>query len=377
MPAPSSLVVSGSGLARRHSLVGGFLDHPSGLGSSISEALALGVDTVYACVRLIADIVAGSDVGEWKGNALLPSSRLTLNPGIPPMTRREWLWLVAATLALYNRAPYRRGPLDSEGVPYWLEPIYPARLTRSGSTLYLDGEAVEASRFGIIHRAMFPATSGDVSTVLRLARAQIGAAAAAVSYTSEWWEAGGAPMTVLKSDAPIENDKAVEMAERWAERRLEGPGLPAVLSDGLDVSAFGADLGSEAADAAGDRLAAAVARYFGVPPDKVNVRNQASSLTYSTTEMAGTDLIRYTALGYTEAIGDRVSTELPGHEIAGRRIRVDPSLFTRADQLSRYQAWAIALDPATGWMDVDEVREREGLPPRERVPVPAPIEVPA
>jgi hypothetical protein len=39
----------------------------------------------------------------------------------------------------------------------------------------------------------------------------------------------------------------------------------------------------------------------------------------------------------------------------------------RSDTLTRYQAHQIALDPATGWLDKNEVRGIEGLAPMEGI----------
>ena len=80
---------------------GGVLDTSqwaSGRGSS--EAVALSVDALYACVRLISDGVASASWGEWRGLTRLPDSRLARRP-MQRLTRRHWTWLVTSTMALY------------------------------------------------------------------------------------------------------------------------------------------------------------------------------------------------------------------------------------------------------------------------------------
>jgi hypothetical protein len=47
----------------------------------------------------------------------------------------------------------------------------------------------------------------------------------------------------------------------------------------------------------------------------------------------------------------------------------------RADAATRSEVYTRALDPLVGWLDVDEVRALEDLPPR-RTPPPAPMPVP-
>ena len=117
-------------------------------GGGAGERLVLGVDVVYACVRTIADAISGAQVNEWRGIDPLPPSRLTRRP-MQRLTMREWLWKVASTLALYNVCPLiSRGGEDSEGVPWSVVPVSPARLQWpvDGQPL-LDGTPI-IPRFG-------------------------------------------------------------------------------------------------------------------------------------------------------------------------------------------------------------------------------------
>ena len=50
-------------------------------------------------------------------------------------------------------------------------------------------------------------------------------------------------------------------------------------------------------------------------------------------------------------------------------MRIDPAALTRGEQLTRYQAWQVAID--SGWITRAEVRDAEGYPPQE-LPEPAP-----
>jgi len=202
-----------------------------------------------------------------------------------------------------------------------------------------------------------------MGTVLTLARETFAAAMSADAFRSDFWQQGGAPVTVLTTDQPITDDDADAIADRWVAKRTTSPGKPAVLGKGAHANAFGADLGTDGAISAGDKLRAAIARYFGVPAYMINAPTEAGPLTYANTESFGLDLTRYTLSAYTDTIGDGLSDILPGDYLLGRRVVLDLSHLSRAEQLSRYQAWAIALDPDTGWMTKAEVRQAEGLPP--------------
>src|SRR5690349_6423759 len=94
--------------AQRHTFTAsGLLGHDSGSPwiINVGELTALGLDVVQDCVQVIADAVAGSDIRQMNGPAVIdPPNAFVLAPD-PEMTRREFLWLFAANLALY-RAVY-------------------------------------------------------------------------------------------------------------------------------------------------------------------------------------------------------------------------------------------------------------------------------
>lgn len=364
--------------AARHDLSGGVLGHdPWTVGQDVGESLALGVDAVFACVTLLADAVASADWGEWRGTLQLPPSRIVRRP-MASLTRREWTWLVTATLALYSHCPIRlAGGLDSEGVPVSLVPLAPSRVSRQDGRWWVDGQVI-TDEVRVIRRVLFPTTDARTSAVLHLARETFAAAAAGQEYLADWWTAGGAPLVQITTDQELTDPQAISLGQRYVERRKLGPGTaPVVLGKGAKVESVGADAATDGAMVAQDHLAAGVARYFRVPPHLVNVPNLASSLTYGTTEAASTDLVRYTLDAYAAPIGDLVSDLLPGDYLQGRQVRLDLRHLTRAEFESRTRGYESGI--RAGWLSRQEVREYEGLPPMEGeapTDVAAPAEVP-
>lgn len=354
-------------------------------GGNASERLVLGVDVVYACVRTIADAVSGAQVNEWRGTDPLPPSRLTRRP-MSTLTMREWLWKVASTLALYNVCPLiSRGGEDSEGVPWSVVPVSPPRLQwPSDGPPLLDGNPISPDSIRIIRRAMFPSLTMEQTSLLRLAQDTFLAADAAASYTGDWWESGGAPLITLSTDQDMTREQMDAMRERWVELRALGSSVPAILARGVKAETFGADLGTSTADSALENMGASIARYFGVPPAMVNVRSAYGSMTYSTTEAQGITFARYTLEPYAGAIGDALSDYLPGDYQVGRRISLDLSHLTRAEQGARYAAYESAI--RAGWLTPEEARKSEGYallgsatiaagPPTAMGSEPEPVEV--
>ena len=360
--------------AARHDLSGGVLGHdPWTSTQDATESLALGVDAVFACVTLLADAVSGADWGEWRGTLQLPASRIVRRP-MAGLTRREWTWLVTATLALYSHCPVRlAGGLDSEGVPNSLVPLAPSRVSYTDGRWWIDG-APTSDDVRVIRRVLFPSVDSRTSAVLHLARETFAAAAASQEYLADWWTAGGAPLVQITTDQELTDPQAAGIAQRYVDRRKLGPGsAPVVLGKGAKVDPVGADAATDGAMTAQDHLAAGVARYFRVPPHLVNVPNLASSLTYVTTEAASTDLVRYTLDAYAAPIGDFMSDLLPGDYLVGRQVRLDLRHLTRAEFESRTRGYESAI--RAGWMTQAEVREVEGLPVQEDAAT-APVQIP-
>lgn len=354
-------------VAQRHGFdSAGQLGHDTGdYAVNVSERIALAVDTVAACVRLIADLVADGDVAEYRGRERLePPSRLVRRP-MATMTRRAWLWQSAATMALYNGVWLDRGVAgrDSEGVPLSLVPVAPPRVGYLGAGRpTLDGYEVDPDRLVWVPRMTFPTLTGDAAWAVKLTRQVIAAAWAADSYRADFWEHGGAPVTILTTDQAITGTQAEEIADRWVLQRATSPGKPAVIGRGGKAELFGADVATKGAAESAERLGTSVARYFGVPSWLVNVPSAAGSMTYSNAAAAGLDLVRYTLRpGYAGPIGDALTDELPGDPVVGRRVVVDLAHLTHGTMLERFQAYAIAT-AGSPWMDAGEVRDELHLP---------------
>lgn len=340
------------------------LGHDSGdYAVNVTEQVALAVDSVLACVRILADLTADASVGEYRGTERLPDSRLTRRP-MASVTRRTWLWMVTATMALYNGCYlWRRFGRDAEGIPVTLQPVAPSRVQwQDGTTVYVDGAVINADDLRWVPRMTFPTVGRDLAWIIRLAQDSIGAAWAAGAYSASFWEAGGAPRTQITTDQPISATEAAGISDLYAERRALYPGRPAVFGKGAKLEALGADVSTDGATEAAAALGSSVARYFGVPAWLVNVPSAAGSMVYANSSAAGLDLVRYTLQpGYAGPIGDALSDELPGDYLSGRRVVLDLAHLTRGTMLEQSQAYQIATG-GQRWLLPSEVRADLHLP---------------
>ena len=121
-------------LAERHGFdTGGILGHDTTYYVNVTEHTALSVDTVFACVRVLADLTADAVVGEFRGDEQLIESRIVKRP-MASITRRTWIWQMVSIMALYNGAYlWRRFGVDSDGVVLSLQPVAPSRVNWTGA----------------------------------------------------------------------------------------------------------------------------------------------------------------------------------------------------------------------------------------------------
>lgn len=349
-------------MAQRHTFNAGILGHDltgSQWAVNVGENSSLSIDAVYACVRIIADAVAGSEIGEWQDRRQLPASALVRRPD-PDVSLREWLWQFAATASLYNAVWLQAAMLGSEAIA--VRPIAPPRVTDFDGKMWVDLKVVERDTMRLVRRAVWPTVSMDLGGPLLLAREAFAASMSADAYSSDFWQQGGPPSWYLKTDQALDDTVATGIQDRLVERRTSSPGKPMVFGRGVDLKAFSTDLGTEGASVAQDKLRASAARYFGVPPSLINVASETGGLTYATTEQQGIDFVRYTVQPYCDMVSDALGSYLPGDNVTGRRVILDPSRLTRAEQESRFRAWATATGNRP-FMRPSEVREIEKLPP--------------
>lgn len=352
--------------------------------SGVTGLTALGLSSVWRCIDILSNGVSQLPWREVVGGAEVMPSRLVRRP-LGFGTRREWVSFVVATAAMYDVCYLLKvGGFDSEGVTIGLLPLDPGMCapTTYSSTISplvpseyynVGGNEVPGDRIVAIHRSPLPGVYDGMGGVLHLARIELAAHLAASGYASRYWQSGGAPATVLETDAQMPDAVATAYSDRWRERRAMGPDYAPVLSGGLKARQFGADPTSATAVEARREMVADVGRYFGVPTRILNAPT-GDTETYATSESGNMDLVRYTLSNYIGAIEDAVSDQLPG----GRRLEMETRKLTAGTQLAQAQAMQLATGNKA-WMSVDEARELWNLGPIESPdtlnpePAPAPV----
>ena len=168
-PTPALTQASETQVARRHGFDDGFLGHESTYSVNVTEQISLGIDTVMACVRVIADLTADAMVGEYRGDTRLDQESRIVRRPMASVTRRTWIWLLAATMALYNGSYLlRRFGRDAEGVAFTLEPIAPPRVAwLNANTVHVDGTQVNPLDLVWVPRMTFPTVTRELGWMIR------------------------------------------------------------------------------------------------------------------------------------------------------------------------------------------------------------------
>ena len=175
--------------------------------------------------------------------------------------------------------------------------------------------------------------------------------------SNKFFQNGARPGGVLVAPGAISAETAASLKRAWDERYSgENVGKVAVLGDGLrfeamTISAIDAQLIEQLQFTAQD-----VCRAFNVPAWKIGAgpsapytSNEAMSLSYYS------DAVQHLVESLELCLDDGL--DLP----ANMRVEFDETALLRMDTASRYIAHASAIN--AGWMTINEVRAKEGLPP--------------
>jgi phage portal protein BeeE len=198
--------------------------------------------------------------------------------------------------------------------------------------------------------------------ILQMARNSMMAAWSSDIYAARYWQAGGAPTTVLTTEQELIGTQAEELGNRWRDRRSKGPDFPAVLGKGAKAVPWGADISNAVATDARREIALEIANLFGVNGRYINITPSGQSQSYSNVQDEALNLERFTLASFIDPIQDVVSDLLP----EDRNMLIDTTRLTRAGQESRFRAWQIATGNKA-WMMPEEVRQEEGLGPSDEI----------
>lgn len=365
---------------------GMFVSQAGYSGKSVSIDSSLELVPVYSAVSLLAGSVGSLpllvyrrlDVGRERATNHRMWKILHDQPN-PHMAADELWELVMGHLCLWGNA-FLGKVRDSFGTVVELYPIQPSRVRvgadANGNRFYVISnyvtgvdERYEAA--DILHIRAF-GTDGLVGlSPIQQARQILSTTSAMEEFSGTFWANNAQPAGVLTHPQRLSQEAVTNLAAGWKanHRGFSRSGSIAILEEGMKFEPLGMPLEDAQFIEAAKFGDLRVAQLFRIPPYMLGA-SSGDSMTYSNTEMEGIDFVRWSLRRWLVRIeGSLIRDEslfLQGQRFYPEFL-VDGLL--RSSTQERYAAYSVALG-GQSFMSVEEVRDRENLPPLTPGPAP-------
>lgn len=335
-------------------------------GEIVNERTALQLAAVYACARLLSDSVAALPLDAYRKSGDL---RKEINP--PPslikqpsgtLTNFEWVQQTIMSLALRGNSFHLITKRDNFEYPIEMEPLHPDDVRveldyDTGKPTYAV-LGTKVPNYDILHirRLTLPGNIVGLSPIQAVQRG-IGLGLAAEKFGARWFGQSATPSSVLETEQNLDETAARHLQKQWIASH-GGKRHPAVLSGGVKWRPIEITPEESQFLATREFQRGEIAMIFGVPPHMIGDTSKSTSWG-SGIEAQGIGFVVYTLRPWLTCIEQALSRLLPRGQFAS--FNVDGLL--RGDQKARYDAYVSARN--AGWMNVNEIRALEDLPPVE------------
>ena len=341
-------------------------------GKAVNERTAMQTSAVYACVRILAESVAGLPLHVYERTAngsksTKPSHflyRLLHDEPNREMTSFVFRETLMSHLLLWGNA-YAQIIRDGRGFPIALYPLLPDRMAvdrnESGELVYTyqsDKGQVKLRRENILH---IPGLGFDGLigySPIAMAKNAVGLALATEDYGATFFANGANPGGVLEHPGVIKPEQADRLRESW-QSQFGGANAHkvAVLEEGLKFHQM--SIPPEQAQFLETRKFQIneIARIFRVPPHMVGDLEKSS---FSNIEQQSLEFVKYTldpwVVRWEQSLQQALI--LPS-EKATIFIKFNLDGLLRGDYQSRMQGYSTGIQ--NGFMSVNDVRGLEDM----------------
>jgi len=335
----------------------------------------------FASVRVLAEQVSALPLQSFRQDGDI-SKRITDGQLIknPSAYDRRVTWVRKAVISLATRGNAYGiiTGFDGLGFPTGIEWIPPNEIHIDDSSPTLPrywwastvGGYGEIPRERMLHIPWFvePGKVEGLSPVKAFARS-IGVGLNAQEYGSSWFQNGGVPPATFKN---TQKTVSTEQAEEITARLVASLRTGRPLTYGADWEFNAIEISPEEAQFIQTMKmnATQIAAIFGIPPEWVGGET-GGSLTYNSPEQNSLHVYTTVLLPWLTLIEDHLSSLLPERQF----VKFNPDGILRGDAKTRYETHEIGL--RAGFLTLDEVREKENLPPLPKPKTPRTIPVPS
>jgi HK97 family phage portal protein len=356
-------------------------------GKAVTVDSALELVPVYSAVSLLAGSVGSLPLFVYRrlneGRERATTHRMwrLLHDSPNPNMASDEMWeLVMGHLCLWGNA-FVAKVRDSFGVVSELYPISPQRVRvgcdSEGRRFYLVANYVtgDDERFGpedILHIRAFGTDSLVGLSPIQQARQILATTGAMEEFSGKFWANSAMPAGVLTHPQKLGVEALANLKASWKANigGFANAGSTAILEEGMSFQPLGMPLEDAQFIESGRFSDLRVAQLFRIPPYMLGA-SSGDSMTYSNTEMEGIDFVRWSLRRWLVRIeGSLIRDE--SLFVQGQRFYpeflVDGLL--RSSTADRYAAYQVGL--GAKFLTVEEVRDRENLPPLKPGQVPDP-----
>ncbi len=344
-------------------------------GRAVEPTAALSLSTVYRGIQIHATAVCQLSIDvERGGTQLTETPALVLKPDIDE-TRSAFLEYTVVSLYTDGNAFWKitRGP---SGEVVNLKPLNPREVSVN----------VTRDSFGIDHITYWYAgtehTARDIQHLkllrvpglhrglgpIQSAQIELAGALDARDYGAMWLSDSNMPDGILTTDQVLGPGDATKYKNVWYGRNQDGTPIEGdknpherlrVLGQGLHYSPLLLKPSDVQFLETQQFTTTQIARLLGTPASLLLAAVEGNSQTYQNVEQDWIGYVRFSLMKALREIEEAFTALLPGKQTA----RFNLAALLRTDTKTRYESYALALDPQHGWMTPDEVRQIEGLPP--------------
>lgn len=338
---------------------------PDGAPGEVSPATASQVSAVFASMRILSENIASLPLEAYRKKS---DGDLTPQAFVPPLfykpsatdTRFQWISKCVVSLVLRGNAYGRVIARDTFGYPTQVEWLNPDDVDVDESSpvkpVYRYRGIVIEDNNDIVHIPWItmPGSVKGLSPVQHFA-SLMGVSVAATNYGRRWFDSGGLPPAILKNTAKTLNPEESKFVSKAATQSIAS-GKPFVMGNDWDFTALSVNPDEAQFLNTIKANATQIAAIYGVPPAMVG-GEPGGSMTYANVEMEVNNLIVLTLRPWLVRLETEFSALLSG----GEEVRFNVDAMIRTSVKERYENHNLALQG--GWMNVDEVRAKENLPP--------------
>ena len=365
-------------------LLGGlvFLFGPTAAGKVVNERTAMQTTAVYACVRILAESIAGLPLHVYaykgQGKERMPAHPLYFllhdapNPEMTSFVFRETLM---THLLLWGNA-YAQILRDGRGRVIGLYPLLPDRMdvgrdSKTGELYYLYARSTEENpnfkaagqirlrREDVLH---IPGLGFDGLvgySPIAMAKTAIGIAIATEEYGATFFQNGARPAGVLEHPGVVKDPEKLRESWHSVYGGTKNVGKIALLEEGVKYQQIA--IPPEEAQFLQTRKFQIdeIARLYRVPPHMVGDLEKSS---FSNIEQQSLEFVKYTlnpwVVRWEQALQKAL---LSNGERKDYFIRFNVDGLLRGDYKSRMEGYAIGRQ--NGWLSANDIRSLEDMNP--------------